>query len=273
MHPTLTKDEKNGLHGVAGRAHDLLRPFAEKDDLKTIWDPIYLRLGTHEGVAVLLVAIQFEQSAVQRKEEVAQYDHATLEAYRIVDNLMGFFSTALVVLTLCFSISVAILVSMSISFTASIGPLGGNIALFERWERYDEFLYVCHWFESIFLVGSIYNSFRGIMLGFLSYCSIALYMTELEDKLWFLMTDLTKLSDTWGYTFFSLTCLTLSLPFLGARISPVFCLVSPFLVVAVYSFFVEISNMAFIQAQQQLKRAKEIMARLEDPSTVKSMEG
>lgn len=251
----------NNEESVSYRAYELLRPFAQLNDITSIVEPAFVNIGTHEGVALLLIATQLDSSAmITKKADSVNYDHATLEATRIVDNLMGFFSTALVVLTLSFSISFMILQIITTTFSASIGPLGGGIPFFEKWERYDDFLFVCHWIECILLVSSIYNAYRGIILGFLLYCSLAIYMTELEDKITFLMDHLTKLCDTWIYTGMSITCLLLSLPFVGARTSPVFCLTSCLLFIGFCISQVEGYSIGVKLAKQQLKRAKAIIS-------------
>ena len=73
---------------VSRRACNLLGPFAQQEEITSILDPVFYKLGTHEGVAVLLVASQFKPSAAATKNgEAANYDHATLEAYRMIDNL------------------------------------------------------------------------------------------------------------------------------------------------------------------------------------------
>ena len=260
--------EKNDLtndnQSVSRRAYDLLRPFAQSTEFTSLVESlrsVHYRLGSHEGVAVLMVASQFDPLTIPiKKGEAANYDHATLEAHRIVDNLMGFFSTALVVLTLSFSISFMILQIMTTTFSASIGPLGGGITFFEQWERYDDFLYVCHWIECIFLVISICSALRGITLGFMFYCALAVFMTDLEDKLTFLMNHLTKLSDTFMFAWCSVSFLGMSLPFVGARTSPVFCMVSLLVLVAFYFGWHESKSLGIFLANQQLKRAKKIMS-------------
>ena len=161
-------------------------------------------------MGVLLAAAQLDSSAD---------GFGTLHADNLIENMLGFISTAPVVNSLCLTISITFVVTGVLAFDPEALPLGKE-QWYEQWLRSDV-MYALHWCECVFLALSIYNSIKGLLIGFGVYSGVALYFPDMRAKCRFLMAHIKVLPDLWLFTVLSITFMVLALPFLAARISPV----------------------------------------------------
>lgn len=241
--PDVSDEEKRNLNDIAIRARVLLRPFALLNPGREIvWSTVYMMgCGAQEGCCVLIAAAHFdlkeplgidknEMEDDKMKGNDANYSHTTLEAFRLIDNMMNFVSTALVVMSLTLTIA-ATLISTALSpFSENDTSLHGDsdgkegIPLAVLWAKNSDLMFVLHIFEGIFVALTAVTSAVGIYWGFFVYGSLGIYLVSLESKLRFLMEYITIIAEIWMYTFFSVLFLAFSLPCIAARISPVICL-------------------------------------------------
>jgi hypothetical protein len=236
--PDLTEEERKGMSEVAIMARELLRPFALVDYVpgKTWQRKEYVYgVGSQEGCCILLAASHFDMPDPSKSEESERddklnkgemmnstnYSHATLEAFRLVDNMMNFVSTALVVMSLTLTIAATLITTID----PSVGGNGDqSVAFIGQWLEASDLMFAFHVLESLFVALTALISSVGLYWGFFVYASIGIYCVSLESKLRFLMSHITMIAWIWGYVFGSLFFLPLSLVFIAARISPILAL-------------------------------------------------
>lgn len=266
----MTEISKKEMRSVSSRAKEMLRPLVEIDDFDTLpnnmFHPAFDKCGSHEGVAILLVASEFpdreeELSKVEEgRKGKSDYEKATIDTYRLFENLMGLVSTALVVSSVSMTISVALLIVSVGSFDPSSpslqGPKNETLGFYSSWASNGMLLHICHWLQQVFLALSIGCGGRSIMSGFFCYGAIGIYPVTLESTYELMFSDITHLGELWLYVAWSVLFFVLSLPFLTARISPVACLCSIIPIVTIFTGMVKVNGLANRHAISQWRTAR-----------------
>jgi hypothetical protein len=243
-----TTEAKDELSTLAEEARSLLSKFAD-EPFKSMFQPSFHEIGEHEGVGVLLVASQLDQ--------LDDDGMKVLHADNLVENILGFLSTTLVVTSLCLTISVTFMVQGILAFDPTAPSLGGE-EWYAKWLDKD-LMYALHWCESVLLATSIYNAIKGIFLAFGFYCGVSLYMPDMLAKCRFLMASITQLPDVWMYTITSIIFMMLALPFIGARASPVAALCSFIPLLGVVTIMKRMITMGDWMAAEQHRQAVKLL--------------
>lgn len=278
--PELTEKEREEMTEISVRAREMLKPFALIDHhLPSIqFKDEFMSCGGHEGCCTLLAAAHFDMSTLEGslkddEQDVAErkkrqintdYSHATLETYRLIDNMLNFVSTALVVKGLTLTVA-ATWLTVGLSAFSSFEPsLRGNgddkaESFFQSWASNRDLLFVFHCLECIFVTLTAVVSTSGLYYGFYLTGTVGIYCVSLESKLRYLIERIHAVAYVWGYTFGSLFFLSLAMPCIAARHSPVLCLCSLAVPSAMMrAFYTSMMDAEFV-CKEQHRQARAIL--------------
>ena len=208
------------------RAHELPPQARKIMSMKSEWFKGFEKVGEHEGCGILLLVAKLDPQGTGR------LDSKTMQSFfqqveSTAENVLSFATTCMIVCTLVLAIVVPLTVWPISKVDERSPSLGGGWPYGAAW--YDDWLYspamqVVHWAELLFLAASIFNAFRGTMLGFFVYAAISIYAPDTESKM-MVLYDNYKLIATMTYgAMFGLISLLVGLIFLTARCSPVACI-------------------------------------------------
>lgn len=181
--------------------------------------------GTHEGVGVLIVASKFDLFSDPQADD-DEKNELLNEAKVLIENLLGFVSTASVVFTVVLSVDIPLVCINLMLFQPQSSSLGGDYGgsgedddgtaygFYRESSNNSDMLHVFHWLECILLFLSIFLSVRGIFSSFLGYGAFAIYMVTIPAKYRFLVKYHKFVGDIWGDVAGCLMCLATAIPFL-----------------------------------------------------------
>ena len=263
MLPPLTESSKRHLINVSQIARDMLRPLAEVPILDSMWNPEYVALGTHEGLAILLTAAEFpskEASAedIENGEVSKEYDKGTIDSHRLFENLMGLISTGLVVVSVSMTISITLCTYAVTTFDPKAESFD-NVGFYAAWSRQGTMLHIFHWIQQLFLAASVSCGAHTVMTGFFLYGALGVYCVTLESKYELLFENITELGTFWVMVAMSVQSFLFSLPFMMARISPVGCFCSLIPLVVLWITWINMGKMANSYAIMQWKTARRLL--------------
>jgi len=208
------------------RTKAILLPWAEKP-FTSMWDPLFTKVGQHEGVGVMLNVIR----AIESGNEV----ETERTIVRQCDDLVSLASTSMVVsgLALTCSIPLAFQLLSADPIPLASGTLGGDgwdaqgagvdaaVGWYEGWVTRKSALHACHWLEILLL--SLSAGFNLLCL-FFCFCVCAmmsLYAPTLDSKIWHLVEIYMFHQFVWAYPVLGIISLALAFPFAAVRVSPV----------------------------------------------------
>ena len=228
-----------------------------------MFDPKYDGLGQQEGVGLLLLLGSLEAHGTGSLT-AADEELFLQRAVAFMEDVVGYFNNAVVVATL--SMAVAIPTGLY-ALTGGFDPDDPSISsgAFSWWPSSSDALYALHWVEAVCIALSIYNSTRAICFCFALVPAASFYLPDVEWRLRFFLDHIrmnvevpTRLAlltlscphcaphrhslrlssvQVWTNVFFSILFLLLALPFLAARVSPVFSLCAAFPFLALFKIF------------------------------------
>jgi hypothetical protein len=218
--------EQLGRKAMCERTKEFLRPWAEKR-FTSMWDPIFTKVGQHEGVGVLINVIRGIESG-----DEAQTERTIV---RQCDDLVSLASTSMVVsgLTLTCSIPLAFQLLSADPIPLASGTLGGDgwdaqgagvdaaVGWYEGWVTQKSVLHACHWLEIILLSLSAGLNFMCLLFCFCINAMMSLYAPTLDSKIWHLVEMHVSYQLTWTYPMLGILGLAAAFPFAAARVSPV----------------------------------------------------
>ena len=208
------------------RAKDILRPWAG-NPFTSMWDPVYTKVGQHEGVGVLMNLIGAIESGTEIETERT--------IVRQCDDLVSLASTSMVVsgLALTCSIPLAFQLLSADPIPLASGTLGGDgwdaqgsgveaaVRWYEGWVTHKSALHACHWLEMILLSLSAAFNFSGIFFCFCNVATYSLYMPTLDSKIWCLVNQYAYIQLLWTCPVLGILFLAAAFPFAAVRVSPV----------------------------------------------------
>lgn len=208
------------------RTKEFLRPWAEKR-FTSMWDPIFTKVGQHEGVGVLISVIRGIESG-----DEAQTERTIV---RLCDDLVSLASTSMVVsgLTLTCSIPLAFQLLSADPIPLASGTLGGDgwdaqgagvdaaVGWYEGWVTQKSVLHACHWLEIILLSLSAGLNFMCLFFCFCINAMMSLYAPTLDSKIWLLVDMHVLYQLIWTYPVLGILGLAAAFPFAAVRVSPV----------------------------------------------------
>ena len=241
------------MQEISKIAREKLKLFSEIEDIKSLSHPEHVKLGSHEGVAILTVAASFPMTDSQE-----DYEIASKRAVRLIDNIMGLISTALVVGSVTLTISLTIF-AMSVTTFKTGEPSIGSLLIYVEWEKSGIVLQICYFIQQTFLAFAIGFGIRIIMIGFLLYGCIGIYTITLDSQFKLLLQYLAELSDLWVCVASSVLFLGLSLPFMAVRISPASTFLSVIPLIFIYFSFSSSFKIGDSYAVEQHRVVQEIL--------------
>ena len=208
------------------RAKDILHQRAETP-FTSMWDPVFTKVGQHEGIGVLMNVIGAIESGTEIETERT--------IVRQCDDLVSLASTSMVVsgLALTCSIPLAFTLLSADPLPLASGTLGGDgwdaqgsgveaaVRWYEGWVTHKSALHACHWLEMVLLSLSAGFNFSGIVFCFCTVAMYSLYAPTLDSKIWCLVDHYATIQLAWTYPVFGIVFLAAAFPFAAVRVSPV----------------------------------------------------
>ena len=232
-------DRTERLCKMAAEARERLLPWAQQEGLTSTFDPLYEKLGAHEGVGGLLRLAALDPDGTGRPTD-EQMGAFLRESEQLFEDIRETLNQFVVVAALSFTVAAPLAVHGLYSFDPADASLGGDgstaLAAYSGWLRPGA-MHALHWASGVLLALSVHCSFRAITLCFLLIPTFSFYMPDAESKLRYFMQNYRKICYVWPYTWVSVGLLLLALPCLAARISPVACMCAAIPALGVFHTF------------------------------------
>ncbi|GMH95293.1 hypothetical protein TrST_g7367 [Triparma strigata] len=232
------------LAQLAKEAREVLKPWTKvpTEKLSIFDDKIFNNdLKQHEGVGVLLRMARVDPKSTGNisPAEEAEFLRSMMT---LVDEILGFFSTAMIINTLTLAIGIPltlheITVPSFESATLAGTEDSGGFAFYLTHFRDPTLMHVFHWIELLLLSVSIWKSSSGILSSFLLSATFSIYLPDQESKLRFVIKRRAELLKAFEGTMWSIITLLGALPFAAAKFSPVGCMVLGIPVIGVHVDF------------------------------------
>ena len=231
LHEDISISDKEGLCLLAKEAREKLRPWTQlPEDMLGIFEDTYDKvLGSHEGVGILLRIARID---VQGAGTISDDEMKRLTASFsvMVDEMLGFLSNSMVILTLALAVAVPCILHEVTQVEITSATFGaGDTSFYSFWVKPSP-MHVFHWLECVLLACAIWRAMSGIFLCFILYSSLSLYLPDIYSKIRFLSVQTKQVLGVWNHLMVSLVLLMLCLPFAASKFSPVaaVCCVIPF---------------------------------------------
>lgn len=191
------------------------------------WFKAYQKVGEHEGCGVLLLVAKLDVCG-EGQLEPGEVNACFREVEQMVENVLGYVTTMMIVATLSLAITVPLML-----WPHSTSDMSGSPSLGGGWPYGTDFyrswlnspaLSVVYWLEMLAFSVSISAAVRGTMLGFLFYSNLAIYAPDAESKLYCMLDNVSVSSRMFYACVLSLAFLYIGLVLLAARTTPVGCI-------------------------------------------------
>ena len=203
------------------------------------WTHFQTKLGTTHGVGILMLVARLDTKGtgtLQAAEEAAFIKDADV----LVEQLLGFATTSMVIAMLTISIAIPLCVYQLSTVTPdeliAVPSLGGGWLQPPDWYGAwmgSAALHVLYWVEALILAVSISLGGQCILACNFLYMNLSVVFPDTEPKVYFMVDNILTVLDTFLESIGCMQLLLLALPMLAARLSPVagICMCYPILTI------------------------------------------